>query len=143
MVKYKAITNDWNYDANCTLTSFPVWDFKLFVFVAQSVHPQKYLCILYRVCTHIYIYIYIHTHTHTHTHTHRVLKVALPRAYSSCETFLYLIQNISTIQYKVIKEGNRNCSKWCPACSMYILHLLIITDKYFGKATFRTPGIYI
>jgi hypothetical protein len=24
--KYKEITNDWNYDASCTLTSLPVWD---------------------------------------------------------------------------------------------------------------------
>jgi hypothetical protein len=24
--KYKEIMNDWNYDASCTLTSFPVWD---------------------------------------------------------------------------------------------------------------------
>jgi hypothetical protein len=40
MVKYKAITNDWNYDASCTLTSLPVWDlenFNLLVFVVQSV----------------------------------------------------------------------------------------------------------
>jgi hypothetical protein len=41
MVKYKAITNDWNYDASCTLTSLTVWDlenFKRLVFVVQSVH---------------------------------------------------------------------------------------------------------
>jgi hypothetical protein len=40
MVKYKAITNDWNYDASCTLTSLPVWDLeniKRLVFVVQSV----------------------------------------------------------------------------------------------------------
>jgi hypothetical protein len=40
VVKYKAITNDWNYDASCTLTSLPVWDsenFKRLVFVVQSV----------------------------------------------------------------------------------------------------------
>jgi hypothetical protein len=24
--KYKEITNDWNYDAKCTVTSLPVWD---------------------------------------------------------------------------------------------------------------------
>lgn len=38
--KYKEITNYWNYDVNCTLTSLPVWDFKNFkclVFVTQSV----------------------------------------------------------------------------------------------------------
>jgi hypothetical protein len=41
MVKYKAIMNDWNYDASCTLTSLPVWvleNFKCLVFVVQSVH---------------------------------------------------------------------------------------------------------
>jgi hypothetical protein len=34
------ITNDWNYDASWTLTSFPVWDFENFKrldFVVQSV----------------------------------------------------------------------------------------------------------
>jgi hypothetical protein len=39
--KYKEITNDWNYDASCMLTSLPVWDlerFKRLVFVVQSVH---------------------------------------------------------------------------------------------------------
>jgi hypothetical protein len=25
VVKYKAITNDWNHDASCTLVSLPVW----------------------------------------------------------------------------------------------------------------------
>jgi hypothetical protein len=38
--KYKGITNDWNYDVSCTLTSLPVWDFDIFkrlVFVVQSV----------------------------------------------------------------------------------------------------------
>jgi hypothetical protein len=41
MYKYKEITNGWNYDASCTLTSLPVWDlenFKCLVFVVQSVH---------------------------------------------------------------------------------------------------------
>jgi hypothetical protein len=41
--KYKEITNDWNYDASCTLTSLPVWDlenFKRLIFVVQSVHEQ-------------------------------------------------------------------------------------------------------
>jgi hypothetical protein len=44
MVKYKAITNDWNYDASCTLTSLPVWDLenlKRLVFVVLSV-PTKF-----------------------------------------------------------------------------------------------------
>jgi hypothetical protein len=48
MVKYKAITNYWNYDACCTLTSLPVWDFENFkrlVFVVQSVH----ICFFYPV----------------------------------------------------------------------------------------------
>jgi hypothetical protein len=39
--KYKEITNDWNYDASCTLTSLPVWDlenFKRLISVVQSVH---------------------------------------------------------------------------------------------------------
>jgi hypothetical protein len=38
--KYKDITNDWNYDASCTLTSLPVWDlenFKRLIFVVQTV----------------------------------------------------------------------------------------------------------
>jgi hypothetical protein len=37
--KYKEITNDWNYDASCTLTSLLVWDlenFKRLIFVVQS-----------------------------------------------------------------------------------------------------------
>jgi hypothetical protein len=40
MDRYKEITNDWNYDASCTLTSLPVWDlenFKCLVFVVKSV----------------------------------------------------------------------------------------------------------
>jgi hypothetical protein len=40
MDKYKEITNDWDYDASCMLTSLPVWDlenFKRLIFVAQSV----------------------------------------------------------------------------------------------------------
>jgi hypothetical protein len=39
--KYKEITNNWNYDVSCTLTSLPVWDlehFKLLIFVVQTVH---------------------------------------------------------------------------------------------------------
>jgi hypothetical protein len=41
MEKYKGITNDWNYDASCTLTTLLVWDFENFkrlLFVVQSVH---------------------------------------------------------------------------------------------------------
>jgi hypothetical protein len=49
--KYKEITNDWNYDASCTLTSLPVWDlehFKRLIFVVQSVQdppppPNQYV----------------------------------------------------------------------------------------------------
>jgi hypothetical protein len=44
MVKYKAITKDWNYDASCTFTSLPVWDlenFKRLVFVVQSVQLKS------------------------------------------------------------------------------------------------------
>jgi hypothetical protein len=40
MDKHREITNDWNYDASCTLTSLLVWDlenFKRLVFVLQSV----------------------------------------------------------------------------------------------------------
>jgi hypothetical protein len=40
-VKYKANTNAWNYDASCTPTSLPVWDFNFkrlfFSFFVQSV----------------------------------------------------------------------------------------------------------
>jgi hypothetical protein len=39
--KYKEITNNWNYDASCTVTSLLVWDFENFkrlIFVVQSVH---------------------------------------------------------------------------------------------------------
>jgi hypothetical protein len=39
-VRYKAIMNDWNYDASCTLTSLPVWDLENFeplFYVVQSV----------------------------------------------------------------------------------------------------------
>jgi hypothetical protein len=46
MVKYKAITNDWNYDVICTLTSLPVWDlenFKRLVFVVQSVQAFSFM----------------------------------------------------------------------------------------------------
>jgi hypothetical protein len=30
MAKYRAITNDWNYDASYTLTPLLVWDLKNF-----------------------------------------------------------------------------------------------------------------
>jgi hypothetical protein len=38
--KNKEITNNWNYDASCTVTSLPVWNlqnFKRLIFVVQSV----------------------------------------------------------------------------------------------------------
>jgi hypothetical protein len=41
--KYKAITNDWNYNASCTLTLLLTWDlenFKSLVFVVQIVHAH-------------------------------------------------------------------------------------------------------
>jgi hypothetical protein len=44
VVKYKAITNDWNYDASCTLTSLPVWDlehFKRLVSVVQVYNVKQ------------------------------------------------------------------------------------------------------
>jgi hypothetical protein len=44
--KYNEITNNWNYDASCTLTSLPVWDlenFRCLVFVVQSVHVSESL----------------------------------------------------------------------------------------------------
>jgi hypothetical protein len=44
MDKYKEIMNDWNYDANCKLTSLLVWDienFKCLIFVAQSVQDLQ------------------------------------------------------------------------------------------------------
>jgi hypothetical protein len=43
MDKYK-ITNDWNYDASCMLTSLPVWEsdnFKRLVFVVECTTFQK------------------------------------------------------------------------------------------------------
>jgi hypothetical protein len=52
MVKYKAITNDWNYDASCTLTSLTVWDlenFKRLVFVVQSVRGHQNFGETYRL----------------------------------------------------------------------------------------------
>jgi hypothetical protein len=42
--KYKEITNDWNYDASCTLTSLPVWDlenFKRLIFIVESVQSIR------------------------------------------------------------------------------------------------------
>jgi hypothetical protein len=48
MIKYKAFTNDWNYDASRTLTLLPVWDlenFKRFGFVVQSVRITDILYI--------------------------------------------------------------------------------------------------
>jgi hypothetical protein len=50
MVKYKAITNDMNYDASYTLTSLPVWglgNFKRLVFVVQSVHKRRLFLLLF------------------------------------------------------------------------------------------------
>jgi hypothetical protein len=44
MVKYKAITNDRNYDASCTLTSLLVCDLenlKRLVHVVQSVQVEE------------------------------------------------------------------------------------------------------
>jgi hypothetical protein len=55
MVKYKAITNDWNNDDSCMLTSLPVWDlenFKRLVFVVQSVQypgPNCALCLCHEL----------------------------------------------------------------------------------------------
>jgi predicted ATPase len=46
--KYKEITNDWNYDASCTVTWLPVWDlenFKRLIFVVQSVQYRICACI--------------------------------------------------------------------------------------------------
>jgi hypothetical protein len=43
MEKYKEITNRWNYDASCMLTTLPVSDsehFKRLIFVAQSVQGK-------------------------------------------------------------------------------------------------------
>jgi hypothetical protein len=56
-IKHKEITNDWNYNASCTLTSLPVWDlenFKHFVFVAQTVQMYEVF-----VCVYIYIHVEI------------------------------------------------------------------------------------
>jgi hypothetical protein len=44
MDKYKEITNDWNYDANCTFTLLPASDlehFKRLIFVAECVHAEN------------------------------------------------------------------------------------------------------
>jgi hypothetical protein len=41
---FKKITNGWNYDASCTLTSIPVSgfeNFKRLIFVARSIHAQR------------------------------------------------------------------------------------------------------
>jgi hypothetical protein len=41
MDKYKEITNNWNYDASCTVTSLPIWDLenlKRLIFIVQTVH---------------------------------------------------------------------------------------------------------
>jgi hypothetical protein len=50
--KYKEITNGWNYDASCALTSLPVSDvenFKRLIFVAQSVRKRHHLFIILEV----------------------------------------------------------------------------------------------
>jgi len=47
--KYKGITNDSNYVANCTPTSPPLWDLEYFdrlIFVAQNVHGHDTVNIL-------------------------------------------------------------------------------------------------
>jgi hypothetical protein len=45
MDTYNEITNNWNYDASCTLTSLPVWhllaNFKRLIFVVQSVQVNR------------------------------------------------------------------------------------------------------
>jgi hypothetical protein len=44
--KYKEITNNWNYDASCTLTSLPVWElenFKRLICIVQSVQAFTFL----------------------------------------------------------------------------------------------------
>jgi hypothetical protein len=48
--KYMEITNNWNYDASCTVTSLPVWDFENFkrlIFVVQSVHNFRYCFVVH------------------------------------------------------------------------------------------------
>jgi hypothetical protein len=67
-----------------------------------------------------------------------VLKVALPRIYSSSETPLFNLKYINNTIQSDKKKDYKNFSNCCAACSMHIWHLLIITTKYFGKATFRT-----
>jgi hypothetical protein len=41
--KYKEITNNYNYDASCTVASIPIWDlenFKHLIFVVLSVQNK-------------------------------------------------------------------------------------------------------
>jgi hypothetical protein len=68
MVKYKAITNDWNYDASCTLTSLLVWDlenFKCLVFVVQSVQGAVFSYEFGQTKSLISVLKYIKTHVKT------------------------------------------------------------------------------
>jgi hypothetical protein len=51
--KFKDITNNWNYDASCTLTSLPVWDlenFKRLIFAVRVYIVYKLYVLICYIC---------------------------------------------------------------------------------------------
>ena len=42
---YKEFTDDWNYDASCTLTSLPDWHLQYFKRLTCVVHIQYFVCL--------------------------------------------------------------------------------------------------
>jgi hypothetical protein len=54
--RYKEITDNWNYDASCTVASLPVWDFENFkrlIFVVQSVPKVGIGYVKLNIATHM------------------------------------------------------------------------------------------
>jgi hypothetical protein len=51
--KYKEITNNWNYDASCKLTSLPVWDLRKFQ--ALDFCCTECTCVQMYVCVGMYV----------------------------------------------------------------------------------------
>jgi hypothetical protein len=50
--QYKVTANDWNYDASCTLTSFPVWDSCCRVYVTVRFTRLIYISVTFQTeCT--------------------------------------------------------------------------------------------
>jgi hypothetical protein len=104
------ITNDWNYDTSCKLTSLLVSDLEYFqplIFVAPSIHKTK---IFHFHNTYILIYI---------PHIQKLVRMTIgcKISYKNTKIQINTIRNIIKISHKVYK---------CYAKSIYIQHISYI-----------------